>query len=352
MLTLYDADRCPYCARVRIVLAQKGLSYETVVVDLDDRPAWIYAKNPLGKVPVLEEDDLVLPESVVIMEYLEERYPEPALWPADPAARAAGRLLVERFGRLSGERLTELDALLEAQPFLTGPEYGLADIAYVPWLLRLELDGHPRLAEWLARLAERPPVAAEVELHAASASFGSVHVQTDDQAAVERAVARFAPRIARSPATVVSAPRNGWIGVYNEVAGHEPERLRKLASELSNITGGIVLALSAERGAVVRLVAFERGRIMDEYLSVPEFYGLLPPGDAMALRANPTLLARLTGAEPAAIRAVARAGDSPAELPPAPELLADLAEALGIEGAGLSFEDARNLKGAITLEHD
>ena len=97
-MLLYDAARCPYCARVRIVLAEKGLGYETVDVDLDDRPAWIYDKNPLGKVPVLEEDGgLVLPESVVIAEYLEERYPEPQLWPVDPAERALGRLLVEQF---------------------------------------------------------------------------------------------------------------------------------------------------------------------------------------------------------------------------------------------------------------
>ena len=79
MITLYDADRCPYCARVRIVLAEKGIEYETVAVDLADRPDWIYEKNPLGKVPVLEEDTFVLPESEMIMEYLEERYPEPAL---------------------------------------------------------------------------------------------------------------------------------------------------------------------------------------------------------------------------------------------------------------------------------
>ena len=58
------------------------------------------------------------------------------------------------------------------------------------------------------------------------------------------------------------------------------------------------------------------GQMMDDYLSVPEYYGALPPGDAMALRANPTLLARLTGAAPASIRAVARVADSPAELPP------------------------------------
>jgi glutathione S-transferase len=190
VLTLYDADRCPYCARVRIVLAEKGLPYETVVVDLDDRPAWIYEKNPLGKVPVLDEDDFVLPESAVIMEYLEERYPEPPLWPADPAERAAGRLLVERFGELSrpyyalrrGEEdararldaeLAALDSLLAGRPFLTGREFGLADAAYLPWILRAEtmlgvdLDAHPALAGWVARVGERPSIAAETALVAA-----------------------------------------------------------------------------------------------------------------------------------------------------------------------------------------
>src|SRR5438132_10972362 len=93
-LTLYDAPRCPYCARVRIVLAEKRIEVDTVVIDLSDRPAWIYEKNPTGKVPVLEEDAWVLPESAVIMEYLEERYPEPALLPADPGERAEARLWV------------------------------------------------------------------------------------------------------------------------------------------------------------------------------------------------------------------------------------------------------------------
>ena len=190
MLTLYDADRCPYCARVRIVLSEKGLEHETVVVDLDDRPAWIYEKNPLGRVPVLEEDAFVLPESAVIMEYLEERYPDPPLWPADPAERAAGRLLVERFDqlsrpyyalrrgdeeardRLSGE-LGKLDAVLAARPFLSGREFGIADAAYLPWILRAEtmlgvdLDQYAALAEWVARTGERPSVAAETTLLAA-----------------------------------------------------------------------------------------------------------------------------------------------------------------------------------------
>jgi glutathione S-transferase len=190
VITLYDADRCPYCARVRIVLAEKGLEYEVVAVDLDDRPAWIYEKNPLGRVPVLEEDGFVLPESAVIDEYLEERYPEPPLWPADPGERALGRLLVHRFEELSrpyyalrrGEegaserldaQLASLAALLERQPFLTGHEFGLADVAYVPWILRardrmgVSLEPFPALADWVERLAERPSIAAETELVAA-----------------------------------------------------------------------------------------------------------------------------------------------------------------------------------------
>src|SRR6059058_409215 len=98
VLTLYTAVRCPYAARARIVLAEKGLEYDAVEIDLGDRPAWLYEKNPLGKVPVYEEEGgFVLPESWVIMEYLEERFPEPALWPADPAERALGRLWLDRF---------------------------------------------------------------------------------------------------------------------------------------------------------------------------------------------------------------------------------------------------------------
>ena len=94
MITLYDAARCPYCARVRIVLAEKGIPYDPVEIDLSDRPAWLYEKNPVGKVPILEEDGWILPESAVIAEFLNERYPAPPLWPDDPGERAAGRLLV------------------------------------------------------------------------------------------------------------------------------------------------------------------------------------------------------------------------------------------------------------------
>jgi glutathione S-transferase len=186
--TLYTAERCPYAARARIALGEKEIGYEAVEIDLDDRPAWLYEKNPLGKVPVYEEDEgLVLPESEVIMEYLEERYPEPALWPADPAERALGRLWLQRFDDRLGSayyaarrgdgqeqldgRLAELDRALEGQPYLTGREYGLADIAYVPWILRaldrFEVELGPAVGDWLERLSARPAIAAERQLVAA-----------------------------------------------------------------------------------------------------------------------------------------------------------------------------------------
>ena len=62
--------------------------------------------------------------------------------------------------------------------------------------------------------------------------------------------------------------------------------------------GAVTLLLGVERDELVRMILFERGRIVDEYLSVPEFYGPLPPGDVVGLAANPTVVSRLTGAEP------------------------------------------------------
>jgi glutathione S-transferase len=190
VITLYDAPRCPYCARVRIVLAEKGVELDVVEIDLSDRPNCLYEKNPTGRVPVLEEDDRPLPESAVIMEFLEERYPEPPLLPADPADRAAARLVIFRDGDLTdpyyalrrGEEgarekldaaLARFDAMLADRPYLGGAAYGLADIALVPWFLRardmlgVELDGFPALSAWLARLEERPAIAAEAGIVAA-----------------------------------------------------------------------------------------------------------------------------------------------------------------------------------------
>ncbi len=162
-------------------------------------------------------------------------------------------------------------------------------------------------------------------------SFASLHVQTDAVADVERAVRSFAPRIGSNESAVVG-PRNGWVAVYDEVIDDDPTALVRFARELSSRLGAVVVALSLEVDEVVRMVALDRGGIVDEYLSVPEFYGPLAPGDVIGLAANPTVLARLTGADPQRVRAAAPTAASPADLPPAREILAELAAALGLEG--------------------
>jgi ribosomal protein S18 acetylase RimI-like enzyme len=182
------------------------------------------------------------------------------------------------------------------------------------------------------------------------ASVGVVHVQTDDQAVVVTAVERFVPRLYRSAATVVSAPRNGWVAVHDEAGERQPELLRRLAQELSNVTGSVLVSLAVENGRVVRLAAFERGSLLDEYLSVPNAYGPIAPGDAVALRANATVLSRLTGAEPARIRAVARTAASFDELPPAPELAEAIADTLGL-APPQALEEAAAEPGAVVVEH-
>jgi ribosomal protein S18 acetylase RimI-like enzyme len=172
-------------------------------------------------------------------------------------------------------------------------------------------------------------------------SFGSIHVQTDDLSAVERAVQQFVPRLpGGSRGSTVTPPRNGWITVYDDACDRDPAVLRRLAQELSDRSGAVVLAIGIEHEQVVRFVLFEAGRIVDEYLSVPEHYGPLPPGDVIALAANPRVVARLTGAEPGAVRAAARTAASPSELPPPEELLRAIAAAIGLEGAEHGWEPA------------
>lgn len=182
-------------------------------------------------------------------------------------------------------------------------------------------------------------------------TFGSVHVQSDDQGGLERAVRQFVPRLpGGSRGSIVSAPRNGWIAIYDDVCERDPRQLRRLARELGDRTGGVILAFGVEQGAVVRFVLFERGSVVDEYLSVQEHYGPLPPGDVIALAANPRVVARLTGADPGAVRAAAVHGSSPDELPPAEEVLAGIAAAIGIEGAEYAWSDAPELPGAVQIE--
>lgn len=165
-------------------------------------------------------------------------------------------------------------------------------------------------------------------------SYASLHVQTDDAAAVRTAVGKYLPRFGGSGEPQVSEPGNGWVAVHHELFDSDRKARERLASELSNATAAVVCAIALEDGAVVRYALFERGSIVDEYQSVPEFWGSLPPGDVIALGANPTVVSRLTGAEPSRVRAVARTASSPDELPPPEELFAELAGLLGLEGAG------------------
>jgi ribosomal protein S18 acetylase RimI-like enzyme len=182
-------------------------------------------------------------------------------------------------------------------------------------------------------------------------SFGSIHIQSDDLSAVERAVRQFVPRLpGGSRGSVVAQPRGGWIAVYDDVCDRNPEMLRRLARELSDRMGAVTVLLGVEREELVRMILFERGRIVDEYLSVPEFYGPLPPGDVVGLAANPTVVARLTGADTEAVRRVARTAPSPADLPPARELLADLAAVMRIDGAETGWADAPDDDGFVRIE--
>ena len=191
---------------------------------------------------------------------------------------------------------------------------------------------------------------SHVGAKAKAPSFGSVHVQSDDVDAVVRAVRQFVPRLpGGSHGSVVLPPKDGWTSAYDELCDREPEMLRRLAKELSDRMGALVLSLGVEEGAVVRYIAMERGRVVDEYLSVPEHYGPLPPGEVIALGANPRLMARLTGAEHETIRRVARTAASPQELPAATDLLTQIARLFGVERGALGYAGAVAETDAIDL---
>lgn len=185
------------------------------------------------------------------------------------------------------------------------------------------------------------PIDALVQRLAASPkgpTFGSIHVQTDDQGVVERAVQKALPRFGRSAGTTVTRPSNGWVAIHDELSDRDPKVLQRLAKELSYAIGGVVLAIGVEEGAVVHYTLYDRGGAVDEYASLPEYAGPLPPGDIVALGSNPTVVSRLTGADPGRVREVARTAASPADLPPALELLAQIAEVMGIAEATHGWE--------------
>jgi len=160
---------------------------------------------------------------------------------------------------------------------------------------------------------------------AAGPTFGAVHVQTDDVEKVRRDAEKF---LRAEPEIEIS---ESWVRLRSDATDADPARLKALAKELSFTTGGVVLSLGVVRGSVVRYDLFDRGADVDEYLSVPEFFGPLPPGDVYALGANPTVVARLTGADAGRVRETARTAASPADLPPAQELYEQIAAVLGLQ---------------------
>jgi ribosomal protein S18 acetylase RimI-like enzyme len=179
----------------------------------------------------------------------------------------------------------------------------------------------------VAQIMAVPLDALEGQLQpgAAPPTSATTHVQSDDELSVSRAIAQFVPRLETPD---VSAGES-WIRVADSKLDGDRDAHARFARELSERLGAVTVALRNE-GEVVRFLLYERGRMVDEYLSVPTHYGPLPKGDELALAANPTLVARLTGADRDEVRRVARTADTPAGLPPAPELYEQIARVMGL----------------------
>ena len=198
-MKLYQVEKCPFAHRVRIALEEKTLKYETVYFVSRQRPRELEALSPDARSPTLFDDDATAVwDSIVVCEYLEDRYPEKPLLPRDPAARARARLLVkeaetkitplrspveqelkksdgppdeskiaEGLARLHSA-LEPWEARLRDQPFVLGDEFGLADVVLFTPLVSLvrKLGERPdvftglvALAAWRDRVAARPSVA-------------------------------------------------------------------------------------------------------------------------------------------------------------------------------------------------
>lgn len=254
-----------------------------------------------------------------------------------PQARGHGvaeALVRELVTRLAAEGAEALDLEVTASN-------GAARAVYGRWGFREDV---------LTLVASIDELAARLDT-TETPSFGSIHVQTDDAAAIVRALEIYVPRLpGGSRGSIVSPPRDGYVAVYDDVCDRDPAMLRRLAKEISTRTGLVTVVLGVEEDAVVRLILFDRGAIVDEYASVPEYHGQLPPGEVVALQANPVVIERLTGADQGAVRAATPVGLSVSELPPARELLACLADALGIVGSEHGYADAPELVGSIRLE--
>jgi RNA polymerase-associated protein len=180
-LACYSDPADHYSHRVRIVLAEKGVSAEIIYVEAGRQPPKLIEVNPYGSLPTLVDRDLALWESTVVMEYLDERYPHPPLLPVYPVARANSRLLIHRIQRdwcvlvdliLDSrtkeaaravarkelrESLTGVSPLFADKPFFLSEEQSLVDCCLLPILWRLPILGIelPRPAKPLLDYMER-----------------------------------------------------------------------------------------------------------------------------------------------------------------------------------------------------
>lgn len=179
MMILYSGTSCPFSQRCRIVLYEKGMDFEIRDVDVHDMPEEIAAMNPYNQVPILVERDLVLYESNIINEYIDERFPHPQLMPPDPVMRARARLFLFNFERdlfnhvleiqegaqkvadkariIIRDNLTAIAPIFAKQKYMLGEEYSMLDVAIAPLLWRLDHYGIvlPKQAAPLLKYAER-----------------------------------------------------------------------------------------------------------------------------------------------------------------------------------------------------
>ncbi|NBT77449.1 MAG: glutathione S-transferase [Betaproteobacteria bacterium] len=184
MMMLYSGTTCPFSQRCRFVLFEKGMDFEIRDVDLYNKPEDISIMNPYGQVPILVERDLILYESNIINEYIDERFPHPQLMPADPVQRARARLFLFNFERelfvhvqvlekrehskessklmekaraQIRDRLTQLAPIFLKNKHMLGEEFSMLDVAIAPLLWRLDHYGIdlPKVAAPLLKYAER-----------------------------------------------------------------------------------------------------------------------------------------------------------------------------------------------------
>jgi len=192
-LTLVSFDLCPYVQRAAIALAEKGIDFRRVNVDLSNKPEWFRAISPLGKVPLLRVGNDVLFESTPIVEYIEETTPNP-LHPHDPIARAKHRAWMEFGSSVLADiwvlettpdreafaakrdglanKLEQLEGVLMSGPYFAGAPFSLVDAMFAPVFRYFEtfesfvdlslFEAVPKVAAWRAALAKRPSVISAV----------------------------------------------------------------------------------------------------------------------------------------------------------------------------------------------